>query len=67
MLGYDRRVCLHPLLNSSSPQSSKKYMAEDIFDVGTKVINIYFYQSDTVPVNSNETGAVTAAWPLFGT
>lgn len=42
-------------------------MAEDIFDVGSKVINIYFYQSDTVPVNSNETGAVMAAWPLFGT
>lgn len=47
-------------------------MAEGTSDVGSKVVNVFFYHSDTMSIflntmkYKNETGELTAAWPLFG-
>lgn len=44
-------MCADPVLNSSNPQA--EYMAQGIFHVGSKVVkvvNFFFYHSDTMPV-----------------
>lgn len=41
-------MCADPVLNSSNPQA--EYMAQGIFDVGSKVVNFFFNHSDTMPV-----------------
>lgn len=48
VLGQERRTSSDPVLSSSSPQA--EYMAQDTSDVGSKVVNVFFYHSDTMPV-----------------